>query len=344
MRFLRIDCAGVSLMPKYGKVHVVYGDDRKSSCALAGGAVRACGAGLDIGFIPFYNDDGSYADVLEEIDGIDYVRCDSRGSYRNGDAGRCAEMALDYASTGSDGGLDVLILDGVLDSVGGTDKIIALMNYATENEIELMMCGRSCNEKIIERADYVSEVKNTKLTHASMISRWGGEVCEICGDGKGKTTMLVGEAVYSAGNGKKVDFIQFMKDGTSSEVGILENIPGITYLCPGDHDFIDGGRSPTDEQMEHAEVALGYVYDSIRNGAEVVICDEILTANGCMSVSTPEIEDLIKYAKGKRVKLMMSGHSCNQEISEVVDCAYKVNKIKHPYEDCGLQARRGIEY
>jgi len=334
-------------MSKYGKIHVVYGDDRKGSCALVGGAVRACGAGLDVGFIWFGSTDGSYAAVLEGIEGIDYVRCESREisgrSYRNGESGRCAEAALDYASAGSDGGLDVLILDGFLDSVDGADEIIALMDYATDKEIELMMCGSRCKDEIIERADYVSEIKNTKLPHASWIYGREGDICEICGDGKGKTTMLVGDAVSYAGDGKKVDFIQFMKDGTSSEVGILKNIQGVKYLCPGHHDFIDSGNSPTDEQREHAKLALGYVYSSLDGGADVVICDEILTANGSMSVSTEEIRKLIKYAKGKRVKLMMSGHSCKRERPWVVDCIYEVNKIKHPYYD-GLRARYGIEY
>ena len=48
------------------------------------------------------------------------------------------------------------------------------------------------------------------------------------GDGKGKTTAAVGLAVRFAGNGGKVLFTQFLKDGTSSELRILKQIPEIT--------------------------------------------------------------------------------------------------------------------
>ncbi len=346
MRFLRIDYTGVSLMQGYGKIHAVYGDERTGSCALVGGAVRALGAGLDVGFVRFGDTDGSYAAVLEEIKGIDYVCCESSkicgGSYRNGEKRRLAERGLDYAHACLDREVDVLILDGVFSGIVSNEEIAALMDCANEREVELMMGRRRCSDEIIERADYVSEIKNIKSTHASWISGREGKVYEICGDGKGKTTMLVGEAVSYAGKGKDVRFIQFMKDGTSSEVEVLENVAGITYMCPGEHEFIYCGICPTEKQRRHAETALGYVYSALNEGADVVVCDEILTANGCMTVSTREIEDLINYAKSKKGKLIMSGHSCNPNVSRVVDCVYEVDKIKHPFPE--LAARKGIEY
>ena len=64
------------------------------------------------------------------------------------------------------------------------------------------------------------------------------KVAESCvhiytGDGKGKTTAAVGLAVRFAGNGGKVLFTQFLKDGTSSELRILKQIPEITvYSVP----------------------------------------------------------------------------------------------------------------
>ena len=44
------------------------------------------------------------------------------------------------------------------------------------------------------------------------------------GDGKGKTTAAVGQAVRAAGAGLRVLFFQFMKDNTSNERQILEKL------------------------------------------------------------------------------------------------------------------------
>ena len=46
-----------------------------------------------------------------------------------------------------------------------------------------------------------------------------------CGNGKGKTTASVGSAVRAAGAGLKTAFIQFLKDGTSSEIAMLKKLP-----------------------------------------------------------------------------------------------------------------------
>lgn len=52
------------------------------------------------------------------------------------------------------------------------------------------------------------------------------------GFGKGKTSAAAGAAVRAAGNGMRVIFAQFFKDGKSGEIKVLRDIPGITVLLP----------------------------------------------------------------------------------------------------------------
>ena len=59
-----------------------------------------------------------------------------------------------------------------------------------------------------------------------------GRIHMYYGDGKGKTTAAVGQAVRAAGYGLQVLFFQFLKDNSSNERKILEAVPGITCL-PG---------------------------------------------------------------------------------------------------------------
>ena len=52
------------------------------------------------------------------------------------------------------------------------------------------------------------------------------------GNGKGKTSAAVGAAVRAAGYGVPVVFCEFLKDGFSGEVSVLEKIPGIFVILP----------------------------------------------------------------------------------------------------------------
>ena len=71
-----------------------------------------------------------------------------------------------------------------------------------------------------------------------------------CGDGKGKSTAVTGLAVRAAGSGRRVIFTQFMKDGKSSELKVLRELPGVTVLtCEKQFGFF---WNMTDEQKKEA--------------------------------------------------------------------------------------------
>ena len=164
-----------------------------------------------------------------------------------------------------------------------------------------------------------------------------------CGDGKGKTTASVGLAVRAAGAGKKVLFTQFYKDGSSSEISVLRNIPNITVdVCTTHYGFF---KRMTEEEKESARKDYTALLERVMAEAEnhdLLILDEIVSAcnNGTVS------EDrLLEFLGGKpeELEVVMTGRKPSEKLLETADDVTSMNKEKHPFDN-GIVARKGIEF
>ena len=91
-----------------------------------------------------------------------------------------------------------------------------------------------------------------------------GFVHLYCGDGKGKTTAAVGLSVRASGAGKSVLFMQFLKDGSSSELNVLRALPNVKVLCC-ERNF---GFFPLDGQRDTGGGAAGLYGASGRDAAK----------------------------------------------------------------------------
>lgn len=177
---------------------------------------------------------------------------------------------------------------------------------------------------------------------SGLIQSRGLGLCHIYyGQGVGKTTRAVGLAVRAAGVGLKVDFIQFMKSGTSGEILIFAQIPNIRYQCPGRHPFILS-RGPEPVHYDHAIQSLDYALRAVAEGSQVLICDEILNTLIFGLLQLDEVKDLAERCRGK-TELVMTGRKAPAELIRLADYATELRQIKHPYYG-GAKARRGIEY
>jgi len=164
-----------------------------------------------------------------------------------------------------------------------------------------------------------------------------------CGDGKGKTTASVGLAVRAAGNGMKVLFCQCMKDGTSSEVKMLQKL-GITYCCcPERFGFY---WNMTDEQKEKAAHAYTHLFEEVTRRAEeekydLLVIDEFMSAynHGLIHQKTA-LYFLVN--KPKHLEVVLTGRDPGEELLKLADYVTKMRKVKHPFDE-GIPARKGIE-
>ena len=95
------------------------------------------------------------------------------------------------------------------------------------------------------------------------------------GDGKGKTTAAMGQAIRAAGSGLKVLVFQFMKNNSSNERKILEQIPNVTCL-PGKTHVKFYNQMNREEKAEYRhyntkaldEIASGELPDGLREFLE----------------------------------------------------------------------------
>ena len=161
------------------------------------------------------------------------------------------------------------------------------------------------------------------------------------GQGVGKTTRAVGLAIRAAGVGLKVNFVQFMKSGTSGEILVFANIPNIRYQCPGRHPFILS-RGPEAIHHEHAAEAFQYAVEAVDDGVELLICDEIMNALIFRLLEKKHVLGLMEKCRNK-TELVMTGASAPKDIVEQADYVTEFRQIKHPYYS-GAKARLGIEF
>ena len=145
----------------------------------------------------------------------------------------------------------------------------------------------------------------------------------------------------AAGNDRQVDFVQFMKSGTSSEVAIFAKIPNIHYWCPGKHPFVMS-HGPEKIHYEHAAKALQFAFEAIDRGTHLVVCDEILSTVIFDLLKKDQVLELVERCRNK-VELVMTGINAPSEIVAMADYVTELAQVKHPYYK-GTRARKGIEY
>ena len=160
------------------------------------------------------------------------------------------------------------------------------------------------------------------------------------GFGKGKTSAATGAAVRAAGNGMRVVFAQFFKDGSSGEVKVLRNIPGITVLLPkSDYKLFENmTESRKKELYEDYTEFLRSLFKS-RIGCDMIILDEALDAY------TGGFVDRLSCIKScpDNLEIIVTGHAKSDDIADAADYVTEFTAVRHPYEK-GVKARRGIEY
>lgn len=193
------------------------------------------------------------------------------------------------------------------------------------------------------------------------------------GDGKGKTTAAVGQAVRAVGSGYRVMFCQFMKGGESGELEVLKGLPQVEiYRCEREFPFFNAMTDRDKEEITeiHNAIIRNIIrrFDGLNNTGNIsvngsgavglmVVLDEITYPFNWGLIDVSLFKDLVGKMKAlyngrsgdsgeeslSRIELVLTGREPDRFILENADYITEMKKLRHPF-DWGIQARKGIEY
>ena len=163
------------------------------------------------------------------------------------------------------------------------------------------------------------------------------------GNGKGKSTAAIGQAVRAAGFGLKTYIAQFMKEYPYNELISLKNLSEwISIEQFGGDEFVYKKELPNEEELAKAQKGLQSAREKMLSGEyDLIILDEAIVAIYFKLIATRELIEIIK-AKPQNVELILTGRYCPTEIIELADLVTEMKEVKHYYQK-GITSRRGIE-
>jgi len=166
------------------------------------------------------------------------------------------------------------------------------------------------------------------------------------GDGKGKTTAAVGQAIRALGWNKRVLFAQFLKSLDSGEIQVMKTLDNLALFRPEmrHKGFIwnmdERSLAETREDLRSGFFKL--IEAAKENGNAMIVMDEILDVVACNFLSENELTNFMSAIDGE-TELVLTGRSASDKLKAYAHYITCFSKEKHPF-DSGIPARKGIEY
>jgi cob(I)alamin adenosyltransferase len=163
------------------------------------------------------------------------------------------------------------------------------------------------------------------------------------GNGKGKTTAALGQALRAAGRGLKTFIVQFMKNSPYGEIKILEQMRNwVTLEHYGNDSFVFSNKAAGERDLYMAQQAFHRARKAMSSGKyDIVIMDEVCVTIFFGLLKTQDVLSLLEE-KPESVELILTGRYCPPELIKKADLVTGMQEIKHYYQK-GVAARKGIE-
>jgi len=170
-----------------------------------------------------------------------------------------------------------------------------------------------------------------------------GYIQVYTGNGKGKTTAALGQALRASGRGLKTFIVMMMKDFPYGEIKSLNQWnQWIRFEQYGNDRFVFRKQLPGSEDIQAAKLAIKRASEAMLSAKyDLVILDEVCVAIHFGLLETKEVLSLLKE-KPVPVEVILTGRYCPVQLIAAADLVTEMQEIKHYYQ-IGVAARKGIE-
>jgi len=172
-----------------------------------------------------------------------------------------------------------------------------------------------------------------------------GLIIVFTGNGKGKTTAAMGQALRAAGQGLKVLMLQFIK-GTwdYGELVSIKKLNPDFVIRPLGKGFIRSKSKLNDkEAIENINHSWEQAEKEILSDTyDMVILDEI---NYVIDFGLLPVEKILSLLEKRpeRLHIVLTGRNAHEKVIETADLVTEMKEIKHQYSK-GIKAQKGIEF
>ncbi len=170
-----------------------------------------------------------------------------------------------------------------------------------------------------------------------------GLLMVFTGNGKGKTTSALGLALRSAGHGKKVCFIQFIKGSWKyGELTAMEkHREQIEFHVMGKG--FTWKSKDLEKDKAAAREAWVFAQEAISSGKySLVVLDEFTYLLNYDMISRDEALAVLSK-RPDDLHVAITGRDASTELKKAADLVSEIKAVKHPYK-AGIKAQKGIEF
>lgn len=167
------------------------------------------------------------------------------------------------------------------------------------------------------------------------------------GNGKGKTTAALGNALRLLGAGKRALMVQFIKGPWESgeHKSVLRLTPEFKIIRTG-RGFVGilGDKLPIEEHQRAVEEGFAIARKEIASGKyHLLILDELHNAITLGLIPLSYVLAFLDYAKDKVEHMITTGRDAPQEIIDRAGLVTEMRDLKHPFHK-GEKAEKGLDF